>query len=81
MLVVTKNDEEYKMSVEAWEECHATVLRNIKKLGSTEDLKLILGNLYEENTELRYVPLKSQQSKTTPNSAILTFYNSLLNLV
>ena len=66
MLVVTKNDEEYKRSLAAWEECYATVLRNIKKLGSTEDLKFILGNLYEDNTELRYVPLKLQQSKTTP---------------
>ena len=31
MLVVTKNDEKHKRSLAAWEECHATVLRNIKK--------------------------------------------------
>ena len=37
-----------------------------KKLGSTEDLELIFGDLYEDITELRCVPSKSQQSKITP---------------
>lgn len=65
MLVVTENDEQYKRSLAAWEERHATALHNIKNLGSTEDLELILG-LCEDITEPRYVPSKSQQSRTTP---------------
>lgn len=70
--MITKNDKEWRLSLADWKERRTIARQNIKRLGSREDLKRILGDCYEDITELRGIRSKALDRKavTVPQNSV-----------